>query len=109
MILRATEQPVDTATAADKACFNMLGVFGLEDNWIHVLPKAATQVVGLWWGRGDFDRTLEVTCGIGHDVDCDAGQMLGVLGIMHGTAAISPRWSHTDQLMNSGMAARGSW
>lgn len=64
-----------------------------EYNWIHVLPNAAAQVVGLWWGEGDFDRTLEVTCGIGHDVDCNAAQMLGVLGIMHGTASISPRWS----------------
>lgn len=65
----------------------------VEYNWIHVLPNAAAQIVGLWWGDGDFDRTLEVTCGIGHDVDCNAAQMLGVLGIMHGTAAIAPRWS----------------
>ena len=65
----------------------------VEYNWIHVLPNAAAQVVGLWWGNGDFDRTLEVTCGIGHDVDCNAAQMLGVLGLMQGSAAIAPRWS----------------
>ncbi|WP_210529957.1 ADP-ribosylglycohydrolase family protein [Rubellimicrobium arenae] len=65
----------------------------IEYNWIHVLPNAAAQVIGLWWGNGDFDRTLEVICGIGHDVDCNAAQMLGVLGLMQGTAAIAPRWT----------------
>jgi hypothetical protein len=64
-----------------------------EYNWIHVLPNACAQIIGLWWGEGDFDQTLEVICGIGHDVDCNAAQMLGVLGIMRGSGVIAPKWA----------------
>ena len=64
-----------------------------EYNWIHVLPNACAQVLGLWWGEGDFDRTLEVICGIGHDVDCNAAQMLCVLALGRGSDCIDARWS----------------
>jgi ADP-ribosylglycohydrolase len=64
-----------------------------EYNWIHVLPNACAQVVGLWWGSGDFDRTLEVICGVGHDVDCNAAQMLCVLALGQGSSCIDARWS----------------
>jgi ADP-ribosylglycohydrolase len=65
----------------------------IEYNWIHVYPNAAAQVVALWFGNGDFDLTLEIICGIGHDVDCNAAQMLCVLGIQQGSAIIADRWS----------------
>lgn len=64
-----------------------------EYNWIHVLPNACAQVVGLWWGAGDFDRTLEIICGIGHDVDCNAAQMLCVLALGRGSGCIDVHWS----------------
>lgn len=65
----------------------------IEYNWIHVYPNAAAQVVALWFGNGDFDLTLEIICGIGHDVDCNAAQMLCILGIQHGSSIIADRWS----------------
>jgi len=65
----------------------------IEYNWIHVYPNAAAQVVALWFGNGDFDLTLEIICGIGHDVDCNAAQMLCVLGIQQGSSIIADRWS----------------
>jgi hypothetical protein len=64
-----------------------------EYNWIHVLPNACAQVVGLWWGNGEFDGTLEVICGVGHDVDCNAAQMLCVLALGQGSGCIDARWS----------------
>ncbi|MFD1252460.1 ADP-ribosylglycohydrolase [Devosia equisanguinis] len=64
----------------------------IEYNWIHVYPNAAAQVVALWFGEGDFDRTLEIICGIGHDVDCNAAQMLCVLGIQKRSSVIAERW-----------------
>lgn len=64
----------------------------VEYNWIHVYPNAAAQVIALWFGEGDFDRTLEIICGIGHDVDCNAAQMLCVIGIQKGSSAIAERW-----------------
>lgn len=65
----------------------------VEYNWIHAYPNAAAQVVALWFGKGDFDLTLEIICGIGHDVDCNAAQTLCVLTIQHGSAVIAERWS----------------
>ena len=64
----------------------------VEYNWIHVYPNAAAQVVALWFGEGDFERTLEVICGIGHDVDCNAAQMLCVIGIQKRSGVIAERW-----------------
>lgn len=64
----------------------------VEYNWIHVYPNAAAQVVALWFGNGDFDTTLEIICGIGHDVDCNAAQMLCVIGIQKRSGVIAERW-----------------
>jgi len=64
-----------------------------EYNWIHVTPNAAAQVVALWFGEGDFDQTLEIVCGIGHDVDCNAAQILSMIAIQHGAGIIAERWS----------------
>lgn len=64
-----------------------------EYNWIHVYPNAAAQVIALWFGEGDFDRTLEIVCGIGHDVDCNAAQILSMIAIQHGSGIIAERWS----------------
>ena len=64
----------------------------VEYNWIHVYPNAAAQVVALWFGEGDFDRTLEIICGIGHDVDCNAAQILCVIGIQKRSGVIAERW-----------------
>ncbi len=65
----------------------------IEYNWIHAYPNAAAQVVALWFGKGDFDLTLEIVCGIGHDVDCNAAQILCVLAIQRGGGVIAERWS----------------
>ncbi len=58
-----------------------------------MLPNAAAQVVALWFGEGDFDRTLEIVCGIGHDVDCNAAQILCVLALQRGSRVVAKRWS----------------
>lgn len=65
----------------------------VEYNWIHAYPNAAAEVIALYFGKGDFDLTLEIVCGIGHDVDCNAAQILGVLAIAKGRAVIADRWS----------------
>ncbi len=62
-------------------------------HWIHAYPNAAAEVVALWFGAQDFDAMAAIVCGIGHDVDCNAAQILGVFGVMHGPDAIPRRWS----------------
>ncbi|MCK9329316.1 MAG: ADP-ribosylglycohydrolase family protein [Candidatus Cloacimonetes bacterium] len=64
-----------------------------EYNWIHAYPNAAAQVVALWYGNGDFSRTLELIGDYGQDVDCNAAQMAVAVGTMKGSAAIDSRWS----------------
>jgi len=65
----------------------------VEYNWIHAYPNAAAQVVALWFGNGDFDETLAVIGGCGHDVDCNAAQILCALAVAGGTASIDKRWT----------------
>ncbi len=64
----------------------------VEYNWIHAYPNAAAQVVALWFGDGDFDETLAIIGGCGHDVDCNAAQMLSAIGAAKGMATIDRRW-----------------
>jgi len=64
-----------------------------EYNWIHSYPNAAAQVIALWFGEDDFNLTLEILCGLGHDVDCNAAQVLCVIGLRKGGGVIDARWS----------------
>lgn len=62
-------------------------------NWIHAYPNAAAEVVALWFGGGDFDETMRLVAMCGQDVDCNAAQVGGVLGVMGGPDSIPPRWT----------------
>jgi hypothetical protein len=53
-----------------------------EYNWIHAYPNAAAEVVALWFGNGDFNETLHIVGMIGYDVDCNAAQIMTVIGII---------------------------
>lgn len=64
----------------------------VEYNWIHAYPNAAAQVIALWFGEGDFDRTLGIIGGCGHDVDCNAAQILCTVAIAKGLKSIDRRW-----------------
>lgn len=64
----------------------------VDYNWIHAYPNAAAEIVALWFGRGDFDETLAIIGGCGHDVDCNAAQVLAAIGAAKGMAAIDRRW-----------------
>ncbi len=61
-------------------------------NWIHAYPNAAAEVIALWYGNGNFDETIVLSGKLGQDVDCNAAQILSVLGIMNGLSAIPERW-----------------
>lgn len=61
-------------------------------NWVHCYPNAAIEVIALWFGNGDFTRTIEI-CGLcGEDVDCNAAQIMTVWGTIFGTEAIPEYW-----------------
>lgn len=61
-------------------------------NWIHAYPNAAAEVIALWYGKGDFDETIHIIAMTGQDVDCNAAQIMNVIGVMIGVEGIPKRW-----------------
>jgi len=55
-----------------------------EYNWIHAYPNLAADVLALWYGRGDMTESFSLLGKSGMDVDCNAGLVGTVLGIMNG-------------------------
>ena len=64
----------------------------VQYHWIHAYPNVAAQLVALWFGAESFDLTLQIVCGVGHDVDCNAAQSLCAYAIARGERAIDRRW-----------------
>lgn len=90
---------VDTTLALCRDSHNWKAVWeACEDrykhyNWIHAYPNIAAEIVGLWFGDGDFVSTMEIIGGCGLDVDCNAAQAGAILGILEGTGSIPFGWS----------------
>nr|WP_083430737.1 ADP-ribosylglycohydrolase family protein [Ndongobacter massiliensis] len=62
-------------------------------NWIHAYPNAAAEVVALYFAEEDFDECMHIIAMCGQDVDCNAGQIATIYGIIHGFEGIDARWS----------------
>jgi len=78
-----------------------------EDKWSKrdVCPAGALQpfnidaglngayiVLGLLYGAGDFEKTMEVSTRSGQDSDCNPSSAAGILGVMLGYAKIPDIW-----------------
>lgn len=63
-----------------------------EYSWVHAYPNAAAEVVAIWFGGNDFDRTLEIMCLCGYDADCTAAQLLTAVAILGGMDSIRAEW-----------------
>lgn len=53
-------------------------------NWIHSYPNACAEIIALYFGEGDFIKTLSICGGCGQDVDCNAAQVMTIVGIING-------------------------
>ncbi|MFO7850096.1 MAG: ADP-ribosylglycohydrolase family protein, partial [Spirochaetia bacterium] len=62
-------------------------------HWIHSYPNACAEIVALWFGEGDFQRTAHITAMEGMDTDCNAAQVLAVVGTCIGAEAIPSAWT----------------
>jgi hypothetical protein len=49
--------------------------------------------LGLLYGGGDFERTLEISTRAGQDSDCNPSSALGILGVMLGYRGIPETWT----------------
>ncbi len=61
-------------------------------NWIHLYPNFCCVIASLWFGEGDFDKTMRIVSAMGFDVDCNAGEVGTVLGIIKGAAGLPSKW-----------------
>jgi len=59
-------------------------------NWIHAYPNVAADILALWYGAGDMTRSFQLLAHAGLDVDCNAGLVGNVLGVMGG---VPDAWS----------------
>jgi ADP-ribosylglycohydrolase len=55
----------------------------IKYNWIHAYPNLAADLLSLWYGEGDFTKSMSLLALAGNDVDCNAGLVGNVLGVMH--------------------------
>lgn len=62
-------------------------------NLIHAYPNAAIEVIALWFGKGDYDSTIYLTGMAGRDVDCNAGQVGNIAGILNAEKGLDKKWT----------------
>lgn len=63
-------------------------------NWIHAYPNACCEIIALWYGDGDYEKTLHIVIMCGIDADCNAGMIMPVLAIQKGMCIIPERLNH---------------
>jgi len=68
-------------------CEKKYGIY----NWIHAYPNAAAEVVALYFGEGDFDKTMHISAMQGFDVDCNAAQIATVV-VVASRKGIGEKW-----------------
>lgn len=56
-------------------------------NWIHAYPNVAADIMALWYGALDMTESFALLARAGLDVDCNAGLVGTMLGIMNGVPA----------------------
>jgi ADP-ribosylglycohydrolase len=59
-------------------------------NWIHSYPNMAADLHALWYGNGDFSESMKLLAKSGNDVDCNAGLVGNILGIIRD---VPRKWS----------------
>lgn len=59
---------------------------------IDATVNAAYVVIGLLYGQGDFDKTIDIATRCGQDSDCNPASAGGILGTMTGYSAIPEKW-----------------
>jgi hypothetical protein len=64
----------------------------LNDFNIDARLNGAFVALGLLYGKGDFDRTLDVSTRAGQDSDCNPSSAAGILGVMLGYDRIPDSW-----------------
>lgn len=72
----------------------------------HVIPNAGVCVLGLLYGKGDFNRTIEIAVMCAWDTDCNAGSLGSILGVFGSLKGIGSRYRDpiNDSVVLSGIS-----
>ncbi|MDR1973108.1 MAG: ADP-ribosylglycohydrolase family protein [Bacteroidales bacterium] len=54
--------------------------------------NSAYVVIGLLYGEGDFEKTMDIATRCGQDSDCNPASAAGILGVANGYKAIPDKW-----------------
>ncbi len=85
---RVTWQKVEDKWSDEISCPK-----GTKDPYnIEAKTNSAYVVMGLLYGNGDMDRTLDVSTRCGADSDCNPATAGGILGTMLGYSKLSDKW-----------------
>ncbi len=78
-----------------RACRDMLERDWGYDKYLgvcHMIPNAGICILSMLYGKGDFNRTVEIATMCGWDTDCNAGNVGTVLGVMCGIEGLAERY-----------------
>ncbi|MCK5201972.1 MAG: ADP-ribosylglycohydrolase family protein, partial [Spirochaetales bacterium] len=78
-----------------RACIDFLiSDFGYDryPGVCHIIPNSGVIALALYYGKGDFARTIEIATMSGWDTDCNAGNVGTILGVMAGPVGIPERY-----------------
>ena len=68
----------------------------IDEPWhdfiIDATLNGAYITVGLLYGQGDFEKSMEIACRCGQDSDCNPSSAAGILGTMIGYSNIPEKW-----------------
>jgi ADP-ribosylglycohydrolase len=59
----------------------------------HIIPNSGVIALALYYGNGDFSRTIEIATMSGWDTDCNAGNVGTILGVMTGSSGIPEHYA----------------
>lgn len=62
-------------------------------NLVHAFPNAAIEIASLYFGEGNFEKTLNIIGLAGLDVDCNGGQVGNIVGILNYKNGLNKKWT----------------
>jgi len=77
---------------ADWDCWKELLARHGNENFTHAPLNVALTIWALWYGGGDFEKSILLAANGGYDTDCTAATVGATLGFMFGTEGIPTRW-----------------
>jgi len=61
-------------------------------HFVHTINNAAIVVMGLLYGKGDYEKSITISVMGGFDTDCNGATTGSILGVMLGAKALPEKW-----------------